>query len=141
MQVKDIMTTSVAFCTPQTSLQHVAKLMVDYDCGGIPVIDDPDHHSPVGIITDRDIACRAVAQGKNPSETSAGECMTTPAYFVHPDDTVEDCCELMEDYQVRRVVVIDEQGRCCGMVSQADVARYAGPRQTAEVVCEVSQPG
>jgi CBS domain-containing protein len=140
MRVKELMTESLACCTPETGLPEVARMMVDHDCGAIPVIDDQDHNRPMGIITDRDIVCRVVADGKNPLEMTAGECMTSPAQTVHPDDTLAECCHVLEQNQLRRVLVVDDQGCCCGIVSQADVAMHASPSKTAEVVCEVSQP-
>jgi CBS domain-containing protein len=140
MKVQEIMTEGIAYCTPETSLGEVARLMAEHDCGALPVLDDLDRNRPLGIVTDRDIVCRAVAAGKNPLEMTAGEIMTSPAHTVHPQDAVEDCCQVLEGHQVRRAVVIDEQGGCCGMVSQADVARHASARQTAELVEEVSQP-
>jgi CBS domain-containing protein len=140
MRVKDIMTESITCCTPETPLADVARKMVVHDCGAIPVIDDLDHNRPLGILTDRDIVCRIVASGRNPLEITAGECMTSPAFTVHPDDSIEDCCNVLEQHQVRRAVVVDEEGGCCGMVAQADVARNAPRRQIAELLEEVSQP-
>ena len=140
MQVKDIMTEDVACCTPETSLQDVAQLMVDCDCGAIPVVEDQQSRKVVGIVTDRDITCRAVAQGKNPLELTAGDCMTESCTTVTPDTDVADCCRTLEEQQIRRAPVVDQSGGCCGMVAQADIARRAGDGETAEVVKQVSQP-
>jgi CBS domain-containing protein len=140
MKVKEIMTESITCCTPETPLAEVARKMVVHDCGAIPVIDDLDHNRPLGILTDRDIVCRIVASGRNPLDITAGECMTSPAFTVHPDDSIEQCCDLLEQHQLRRAVVVDEEGGCCGIVSQADVARNAPRRQIAELLEEVSQP-
>jgi CBS domain-containing protein len=140
MKVKEIMTESITCCTPETSLADVARKMVVHDCGAIPVINDLDHNRPLGIVTDRDIVCRILASGRNPLEITAGECMTSPPFTVHPDDTLDECCHVLEEHQVRRAVVIDEEGGCCGMVAQADLARHAPRRQIAELLEEVSQP-
>ncbi len=140
MKVKEIMTESITCCTPETSLADVARKMVTHDCGAIPVIDDLDHNRPLGIVTDRDIVCRTLASGRNPLDITAGECMTSPAFTIHPNDSIEECCNMLEEHQVRRAVVVDEDGSCCGMVSQADVARNAPRRQIAELLEEVSQP-
>lgn len=140
MQVKEIMTKDVACCTPETGLRDVASLMVEHDCGAIPVVDDERSRRPVGVITDRDIACRTVAQGKNPLELTAGDCMTAECVTVSPDADVEDCCQVMEENQIRRVAVVDERGSCCGVVVQADIVEHVGRRETAEVVQEVSRP-
>jgi len=139
MQVRDVMTENPAVCTPDTPLQEVAGLMVEHDCGCIPVVDDRASLKPVGMITDRDITCRTVAQGKNPLEMTAGECMTNSAETVTPEMSIEECCEVMEQNQLRRIIVVDESGVCCGIVAQADIAKYAPARETAEVVKDISQ--
>ncbi len=139
MQVKEIMTENAACCTPHTGLQEVARLMVENDCGCIPVVENMENLKPVGVITDRDICCRTVAEGKNPLEMTAGDCMTSSVVTVTPETSVEDCCNVMEEKQVRRVPVVDASGSCCGMVAQADIAQNATMQQTAGVVKEVSQ--
>jgi CBS domain-containing protein len=139
MQVKDIMTRDPACCTPDTNLQEVARLMVEHDCGEIPVIENRQSMKPVGVVTDRDICCRTVAEGKNPLEMTAGDCMSSPCVTVAPEMSVEDCCQAMEENQIRRVLVVDEKGACCGIVAQADIAQHAPKQETAEVVKEVSR--
>ncbi|MAM59998.1 MAG: CBS domain-containing protein [Maritimibacter sp.] len=138
MQVREMMTENPACCSPDTSLQDVAKLMSGCDCGEIPVIDE--QRRPVGVVTDRDIACRCVAKGKDPSQTTAREVMSEPVVTVTSEDTVESCCQRMEENQIRRVPVVDEAGACCGMVAQADLVRRVDEHETAEVVRNVSQP-
>jgi len=140
MNVRDIMTKDPACCVPDSKLSEVARLMVDHDCGQIPVIENQSTGKPVGVVTDRDIIIRAIAQGKNPLDMTARDVMSSPAVTVTPDTRVEDCCQTLEDKQVRRVPVIDDRGRCCGMVSQADIAQHAPEKMTAEVVRTVSQP-
>lgn len=119
-------------------LRDVARLMVDFDCGEIPVVDRQAKR-PIGVVTDRDITCRAVANGRNPLDLSAKDCMTSPVVTVTPDTSVEECCRTMEEHQIRRVPVIDEAGSCCGIVSQADLALRTDAEHTAEVVKEVSR--
>ena len=140
MQVGDIMTEDPACCTPETSIQEAARLMVDNDCGCVPVVESEENPKPVGVITDRDICCRAVAEGKDATSTTVGECMTAECVTVTPQTSVEDCCNAMEENQIRRAVVVDERGSCCGMVAQADIARQAAQEQTSEVVRDISQP-
>ena len=139
MQVKDVMTTSPECCTAETGLQEVAQMMVDCDCGAIPVVDRHDSKMPIGMITDRDITCRVVAKGKNPLDLTAGDAMTSTVISVTPETSLEDCLNLMEESQVRRIAVIDGAGAMCGIVSQADVALNADGAKTAEVVQEVSK--
>jgi CBS domain-containing protein len=139
MKVKDIMTENPVCCMPDDGLQTVAKQMVDNDCGCIPVVEDGSSKKPVGIVTDRDICCRAVAEGKNPIELTARDVMTGNVLTVTPETSVEDCCNLMEENQIRRVAVVDNSGACCGIVAQADIAANADDGKTAEVVQEVSK--
>jgi len=139
MDVKDVMTKNPACCTADTGLQEVAKMMVDHDCGCIPIVDDQNSKMPVGIVTDRDITCRVVAQGQNPLDLTAGDAMTASVLSVTPDMSLEECLNLMEESQIRRVVVVDGSGACCGIVAQADVAIKSDPAQTAEVVQQVSR--
>jgi CBS domain-containing protein len=139
MKVNDLMTKDPACCTPETGLQEVARLMVENDCGEIPVVDSKRTMRPVGVVTDRDIVVRCVAEGSNPLEMEAGDVMSSPVVTVSPDTTMEDVADLMEEHQLRRVPVVDEAGTICGIVAQADIARHANPREVAEVVKEVSR--
>ena len=139
MKVKEIMTQNPACCLADDGLQSVAKLMVDHDCGCIPVVENTSSKKPVGIVTDRDICCRAVSEGKNPLELTARDVMTGNVVTVTPDTSVEDCCNIMEKNQIRRVAVVDGSGACCGIIAQADIAVNADERKTAEVVQEVSK--
>jgi len=138
MTVATVMTSCPACCTPSTSLTDVARLMVDNDCGEIPVVEDMQSRKLAGVITDRDIATRIVAAGRNSAEASAMDCMSTPAVSVHCDTSLQECCELMETHQIRRVPVVDEAGGVVGIVSLADVVRSANTATTVAVVKEVS---
>jgi len=93
---------------------------------------------PVGVITDRDIICRAVALGKNPLELTARDCMTSPVVTVTPDASIEQCAEVMETHRLRRIPVVDAAGSCCGIVSQADVALRM-PDVAGHVVSAISR--
>ena len=138
MQVKEIMTADPTCCGPETSLREVAQLMASEDCGCLPVIDQ--NNKAVGTITDRDITCRAVAEGRNPLDLTAADCMSTPVVSVSEDSDVEECCRLMEDNQLRRILVVDGSGACCGIVAQADIARNASDQAAGDLVKEVSKP-
>jgi CBS domain-containing protein len=126
-------------CTRETGLAEVARMMAEHDCGAIPVVESREDRRPVGVITDRDITCRAVAMRKNPLEMTAADCMTPSAITIRPETRLEDCEHLMEQKQLRRMLVVDERGRCCGIVAQADIARTASEHDVAEVVREVSR--
>jgi CBS domain-containing protein len=138
MKVTDVMSKGVTCCGSDSPLQDVAAMMVDCDCGEIPVTDGRGRL--IGVVTDRDITCRAVAQGRNPLQLSAADVMTSPAITVEAEASVQDCCEVLERNQIRRVPVVDASGVCIGIVSLADIAREASGRKTAEVVKEVSRP-
>ena len=134
---RDVMTENPACCTPQTPLEQVARLMVQHDCGEIPVLDPDDQ--VVGVVTDRDIVCRVVAEGKNPSAYPAEHCMTSRVVTVTQDTTLSDVLTTMEKHQVRHVPVVDDRGGCVGMISQADVAWAGKEKEVAELVREVSR--
>lgn len=140
MRVGDVMTVNVRCCTPDTPLQQVAAMMVENDCGLIPVVDTSNQERVMGVVTDRDIVVRLIAEGKNPLEGTAAQAMSRDVFTCTPQTSIDDCCSLMEERQVRRVPVVDERGRIVGIVAQADVALKTGHEQTAEVVKEVSQP-
>jgi len=131
------MTQNPACCTPDTPLDLVAKLMREHDCGEIPVIDPAEQ--PIGVVTDRDIVCRVVAEGKNPMAYPAGICMSQPVATVSMDAPLGDVVAMMEQHQVRRIPVVDDRGRCVGMISQADVALTTGKRDLAELVRKISR--
>ena len=139
-RVKDVMTPNPACCVPGTPLQEVAVMLIENDCGAIPVVESKDTGRPVGIVTDRDIALRAVAAGKNALDLRAVDCMTTPCKTVSRDMSLEECVSMMEGNKVRRMVVVDDSGGVCGIVAQADLALKADEGKVAEVVRTVSEP-
>jgi CBS domain-containing protein len=138
MRVEDIMSRDPVFCSPGTNLREVAEKMVEFDCGEIPICDGAG--KPIGVITDRDIVCRVIAKGHDPLASRAEEYMSDPVVTTTPDASLDDCVRLMEQYQVRRLPVVDSGGVCCGMVAQADVARHANRDTIAEVMEHVSEP-
>lgn len=139
-RVFDIMTNNPACCLPHESLQEVARLMVVHDCGEIPVVNNMIEKQVVGVITDRDICCRSVAKGTNPLEMTAKECMTTPAITVHFETSLDQCFIIMEENQIRRMPIVDDESKCCGMVSIADISRHMEFITAAEVIKYISKP-
>ena len=139
-KIRDIMTKNPATCLPDATLEFAAKLMVDHDCGEIPVIDNERDMKPIGVITDRDICKRSIALGKDPLQLKVSDCMTSPAVVTQVDASVEECCKLMEQNKIRRIPIVDHNGRCCGMVSIADLANKVDQSTTVEVVKEVCRP-
>ncbi|HLT47007.1 MAG TPA: CBS domain-containing protein [Rubricoccaceae bacterium] len=141
MLVREIMTASPATCTPDTPLRDVARMMVECDCGAIPVVARNDGEQPEGIVTDRDIVVRLVAEGRNPLDATAGDAMTTSVVTVRADDDVETAAEQMKAHQLRRLVVVDGGGRITGVVAQADLALETSDALAGDVVENVSRPG
>jgi CBS domain-containing protein len=140
MQVKDIMTPAPACCTADVALTEVARMLRDHDCGALPVLETNGDYKLVGIITDRDMVVRGLADGSDPLHLTAGDCMSMVLATVTPETSVEDCGKRMEEHHVRRVPVVDDKGECCGIVALADLARHAPPTQTGKIVRQVSQP-
>ena len=138
MSVQTLMTPNPACCDATTRLQDVAKLMLDNDCGQIPVVAGNGSRKPIGVVTDRDIVVRLVAQGSDAANATAREAMSTPCVTVNCDTSVRECCEVMESNQIRRVVVVDNDGELCGIVALADLALSGQDAKTVEVVKEVS---
>jgi CBS domain-containing protein len=139
MRASDLMSEAVICVTSETKLQDAASLMRNHDVGLLPVVDD--NEKLVGVITDRDIVCRAVAQGRNPLDLTVGEAMSGGEICsVTPETEEETVCAVMEEHQIRRVPVVDSDGRCCGIVALADLARRSPEHEIAEVVQAVSRP-
>lgn len=138
MKVKEIMTENPTCANLNTSLHDVAQIMVEQDCGSVPVTESEETRIPIGVITDRDITIRTVAHNKNPLHMIAGEVMTENVITTTPEETVEECVNKMENNQIRRVPVVDDDGNICGIVAQADIALQAQPTETAELVKDVS---
>lgn len=138
MDIRSVMTSDPVTCQASTPIQEVARLMQDNDCGLVPVVDASGE--PLGTVTDRDIALRVVAEGRDAAQCTAQDCMSSPATTVGIDASLADATERMESEQVRRMLVVDNDGRLCGIVAQADVALSGRDRRTAELVEKVSQP-
>jgi CBS domain-containing protein len=139
MRISAVMTRDICCIDPEATLEQAARDMRDQDVGSIPVARDG---KPIGMLTDRDIAIRAVAEGRDPRATQVREVMTGDAVCCREDEAIEDAAELMENRQIRRLLVIDREGALCGIVSLGDLAVRGGDEKlTEEVLEEVSQPG
>jgi len=137
MKVSDVMTTEVETVPMNSTLEEVASIMKVENVGAVPVVDEDD--DLVGIITDRDIVVRCVAEGKDPSETSVEEVLSHELETIEPDVDVEEAARLMADRQIRRLPVC-EDGELVGMLSIGDLAVKTSDRQApAEALREISQ--
>lgn len=135
LKCREIMTKDVQTATRETSLGDVAKLMRDGDMGAVPVVENG---KLVGMVTDRDIVVRALADGRD-SSSPVADSMTTEIFSVKPDDFVFEAVRLMGDRQVRRVPVVDENGVLAGIIAMADIAlEMEDEREIAETLEEIS---
>jgi CBS domain-containing protein len=138
---QDVMTGDPVCCTPDDSVQRAAQLMKQEDIGPILVCDSRDSKKLVGIVTDRDLAVKVVAEGRNPESTRVGDIMSRELHTCRPEDDLETALQTMQERQVRRIPVVDRQNRVVGIIAQADVAtRLDEANRTAEVVEEISKP-
>ena len=135
MKVKDAMHKGAEWVEPQTPVAEVAKKMRDLDIGAIPV---GENDRLVGMVTDRDITCRAVANGQSPDALTARDVMTKGIFYCRDDEELEDAMRIMEQKQVRRLPVIDNNKRMVGMLSLGDIAGAASHELAGEVMASVS---
>ncbi len=136
MIIREIMTTDIASAELDTTLEEVAQMMKDEDVGAIPVVDEDEL---VGIVTDRDIVIRCIAEGKDPAETHVEDVLTEELHTIHPDADAAEAARLMAEKQIRRLPVV-EDGELLGVISIGDIAVKQGDDQiTGEALEEVSQ--
>jgi CBS domain-containing protein len=133
MKVRQIMTPDPQAVTPDETVSRAARIMRDLDVGIVPVVQDQNSRRLRGVITDRDIAVRHVADGHN-GDCRVGDHMSEDITRATPDDDVDDLMRQMQTRQIRRVPVVDADERLVGIVAQADIAIEMGPREPTEVV-------
>jgi len=121
MKVKEIMSVHPIYCSPLTKLKEVAQMMVDENCAGIPVVENIIDCKLIGMITDHDIICRALARGLNPLEMTAGECMSQSCVSVHLEASIDDCYKIFKEHGLQLLSVIDDKGACRGVISYTDL--------------------
>jgi CBS domain-containing protein len=135
-KIRDVMTSDPRTVEPSATVQEAAKAMRDEDVGPIPIVENG---SLVGILTDRDIVVRIVAEGKDASSTTVGDIASHDLATIDPEQTLDEALRLMAKHQVRRLPVCEEDGRLVGIVAQADVALEGDDRTTGHVVEEISR--
>lgn len=131
------MTRAPVTCEPSTSLRLVAQLLVNHDCAAVPIVDSG---VPVGIITDRDIVCRAVANGWNAAELPASAVMSSPAIAVLPDEEWAVAVDLLKENRIHHLLVIDAAGALVGIVAQSDLGRRMNNRELGDLARSTSLP-
>jgi len=134
-RIKEVMTRDVRACEPNATVADAAKVMAQEDVGPVPIVEDG---RLVGIVTDRDIVVRVVAEGRDPNATTVREIASTELVTVSPDDALDDALNRLAERQVRRLPVV-EGDRLVGIVAQADIARLGEDKKTGEVVEEISR--
>lgn len=135
----DIITEDVVYCLPDDPVSKVAQLMKKEDIGPVPIVDNEKFKTLVGIVTDRDLALKVVAEGRDVKKTKVEEVMTRKLVTCRADDNAERAMNAMAQYQLRRIPVVDDNMKLVGIISQADVAtRVDEPEKTGEVVKEIS---
>lgn len=142
MKARELMSAQPACCTPDETVGEAARLMKEHDCGCIPVVEDKETDRLVGVVTDRDIACRCTAEGKGP-DTPVAEAMSRDPKCCSPDDDVDRVERIMAEAQVRRVPVVDQRGCCIGIIAQADLAlnqRAGSESEIGHMVERISEP-
>lgn len=137
MKIKEIMTPSAEIVQPQTTVKDAAARMKALDVGVMPV---GESDRLVGMLTDRDIAVRTVAEGKDPARTQVGDVMTPEITYCFEDQDLTEAGELMKKDKVRRLVVLNSDKRMVGMCTIGDVAVHGDHSAAAEILAEVSKP-
>ncbi|HUE99653.1 MAG TPA: CBS domain-containing protein [Anaerolineales bacterium] len=136
----DIMTEDLVYCVPGDTVSEVAQLMKTEDIGPVLIVDNDESKTLVGIVTDRDLALKVVAEGRDPQTTRVEEVMSRKLVTCRAEDDVENAMKAMAQYQLRRIPVVGNNMKLLGIISQADVAtRVDAPEKTAEVLKEISQ--
>ena len=140
MKCSELMTKDPSCCLPTDTVFDAAQLMKSEDVGPIPIVNDKQTKKLAGIVTDRDLALKVVAEGLDPKQTKIEEVMTTGVQTCNPDDDVSNVLKLMEHHHVRRIPIVDEQDCLVGIIAQADIAtRIDEAEKTHEVVEEISK--
>ena len=136
----EVMTKHVVCCLPDDMVSEVAQLMKREDVGPIPVVEDIETKKLVGIVTDRDLALKIVAEERDPKSTKVKEVMTRDLVTCKADDDIKKAIDAMVKHQLRRIPVVENGNKVVGIIAQADVAtRLDQPKRTAEVVKEISK--
>jgi CBS domain-containing protein len=139
MKVRDVMTPDPVCCVPGDTAQSVAKIMCQHNVGSIPVVVDQQSRKLTGIITDRDLCCSIIAQGLDPKATSIQKYMRQNPVACRDGENLDGCEQAMQKHQIRRIPVIDGEGRCIGIVAQADLALKEKPEKVSKTVAEISR--
>ena len=134
--IREAMSSNPRSVQPTTTVAEAAKLLKSEDVGSLPIVEG---ERLVGMVTDRDIVIRAIAEGKDPQSTQVSEIASSDLVTIDPQQDLDEALRLMARHQVRRLPVVEEDGRLVGILAQADVAIEADAAKTGEVVQDISQ--
>ncbi len=140
MKVREVMTSDPICCLPSDTAQKVAQIMRDNNVGSVPVVADQDSKTLVGMITDRDICCSIVAAGLDAKTATIEEHVHANPITCRDGENLDKCERAMQENQIRRIPVVDGNGACVGIVSQADLALKDTPEKVSKTVSEISKP-
>lgn len=140
MKVREIMTPDPVCCLPEDTAQKVAAVLREKNVGAMPVVLDQSSRKLVGVITDRDLCCRVLANGSNPATMRIDRIFSANPVTCREGENVAHCEQLMQEHQVRRIPVVDGEGRCIGIVAQADLALKEKPEKISRIVAAISRP-
>ncbi len=140
MKVREVMTSNPVCCASGDTAQKVAQILRDHDIGSVPVVADQESRKLVGMITDRDICCSVVADGLDPKTTTIENYISADPVTCRDGENLDECERAMQEHQIRRIPVVDGEGQCIGIVSQADLALKDKPENVSKTVAEISKP-
>ncbi len=137
MQIKEVMSRDIDLADPNMTIEKAAKLMAEDDVGFLPV---GENDRMIGMVTDRDIAIRAVARGKDPSRTMVRDVMTDRVLYCYEDESIETAARNMANLQIRRMPVVNREKRLVGIIALADIARKCDSKQAGQALRHVAEP-
>ena len=139
MKVREVMTKDPVCCVLTDTAQRVAQVLRDEDIGSVPIVEDQQSHKLIGMITDRDLCCSVVADGLDPKTTTIVNLISSELVSCRDGDSLQKCEQAMQQHQIRRLPVVDEEGRCIGIVAQADLALHGKPEEVSKTIAEISR--
>jgi CBS domain-containing protein len=140
MKVREVMSPDPLCCVPSDTVQRAAIIMRDGNIGSLPVVDDEYSRQLIGIVTDRDLCCSVLADGLDSKTTRIEKFITRTPVSCREGENIEECERAMQEHQLRRIPVVDANGRCIGIVAQADLALKDHPVRFSKTVIEISKP-
>ena|SRR5215472_14954131 len=139
MKVREVMTPNPVCCVSTDTAQKAAQIMRKANVGSLPVVADQQSHQLIGIITDRDLCCSIVADGLDPKSTAIEKYVSADPVSCRDGENLDTCVQAMQDHQIRRIPVVDGNGKCVGIVSQADLALKHKPEAVSKTLAKISK--